>query len=57
MTSPELALAIIAARKWRNGHLIELDLKGLRDQPIDRELDSDCTPEQWERLNNDSTIR
>lgn len=52
MTSSELALAIIARRKWRNGHLIELALKGLENQPIDREADSDCTPEQWETIIN-----
>lgn len=52
MTNAELALAIIAARKWRNGHLMELAAKGLADKKLDRELDSDCTPKEWETLCN-----
>lgn len=49
-TNAELALAIIAARRWRNGHLMELAAKGLANAPLDRELDSDCTTKEWERL-------
>lgn len=43
----EWALKIIAARKWRNGHLMELAQKGLDGVPLDRELDSDLTEKEW----------
>lgn len=46
----QIALAIIAARKWRNGHLMELAAKGLAGETIARERDSDCTTKEWEIL-------
>lgn len=54
-TNAELALAIIAARKWRNGHLMELAAKGLANTPLDRERDSDCTPKEWENIHVNGT--
>ncbi len=50
LTNQEIALRVIAARKWRNGHLMELAIRALSGEVLDRELDSDCTVEQWNKL-------
>lgn len=42
----QVALRVIAMRRWRNGYLDQLIAKALSGEPLTRE-DTACTEKEW----------